>query len=570
MEVSVRYGNTCAAIRDCFASSTRAYLELCEVKDPSVKKEGSVVLSLSLYTGPSKDSRGRAQKRHRLVIGGVGVPELFLTGDTKVMLWTHTQVMLVVQIADFITLKIKPDKQSSGAGQSLQGWRDSMKKLENSVKKEETKLNKERTDALLDEAQHFPADRERALASFHLHRAALATAPTLKELKKNVLMEDPNDATKLDRAKEYKSKKATAWVLPFSVWDPVTKIGKLGLALELYFSQVRTLVVVMLILAALSGRDFYLNVIDANAPTADDEAGPIARTTLGMRSVHYAMAESGFREMVASVVFISYLIWLRWWAVRVAENNNEMHVTPADYTIEVTGLPEGISKDEVRKFFQAQTPRDLKEMKGDGASTRFGEAPVVKHISMTYTAVPTLVTQAQKIKSKTLAIKETAARVIKQKRSKDSLNKQIKDLVQSLMIFRVRQALVETQLAVGESDDFEGPDGTTVAYVTFESAIHARAAVSAPPCHLHNHHHHHHHFHHHFRPPLHHHPPPPPGAPLEVHVGVASHLRRADVRLLGGEEGPADQGGLPPCVQARARADRPAVAARLQSGARER
>ena len=40
MEVSVRYGNTCAAIRDCFASSTRAYLELCEVKDPSVKKEG--------------------------------------------------------------------------------------------------------------------------------------------------------------------------------------------------------------------------------------------------------------------------------------------------------------------------------------------------------------------------------------------------------------------------------------------------------------------------------------------------------------------------------------------------
>ena len=106
MEVSVRYGNTCAAIRDCFASSTRAYLELCEVKDPSVKKEGSVVLSLSLYTGPSKDSRGRAQKRHRLVIGGVGVPELFLTGDTKVMLWTHTQVMLVVQIADFITLKI--------------------------------------------------------------------------------------------------------------------------------------------------------------------------------------------------------------------------------------------------------------------------------------------------------------------------------------------------------------------------------------------------------------------------------------------------------------------------------
>ena len=144
------------------------------------------------------------------------------------------------------------------------------------------------------------------------------------------------------------------------------------------------------------------------------------------------MAESGFREMVASVVFISYLIWLRWWAVRVAENNNEMHVTPADYTIEVTGLPEGISKDEVRKFFQAQTPRDLKEMKGDGASTRFGEAPVVKHISMTYTAVPTLVTQAQKIKSKTLAIKETAARVIKQKRSKEpSLNKQIKDLVQS-------------------------------------------------------------------------------------------------------------------------------------------
>ena len=181
MEVSVRYGNTCAAIRDCFASSTRAYLELCEVKDPSVKKEGSVVLSLSLYTGPSKDSRGRAQKRHRLVIGGVGVPELFLTGDTKVMLWTHTQVMLVVQIADFITLKIKPDKQSSGAGQSLQGWRDSMKKLENSVKKEETKLNKERTDALLDEAQHFPANRERALASFHLHRAALATAPTLKD-----------------------------------------------------------------------------------------------------------------------------------------------------------------------------------------------------------------------------------------------------------------------------------------------------------------------------------------------------------------------------------------------------
>ena len=83
-----------------------------------------------------------------------------------------------------------------------------------------------------------------------------------------------------------------------------------------------------------------------------------------------------------------------------------------------------------------------------------------------YTAVPTLVTQAQKIKSKTLAIKETAARVIKQKRSKDSLNKQIKDLVQSLMIFRVRQALVETQLAVGESDDFEGPDGTTVAFVT--------------------------------------------------------------------------------------------------------
>ena len=241
MEVSVRYGNTCAAVRDCFASSTRAYLELCEVKDPSVKKEGSVVLSLSLYTGPSKDSRGRAQKRHRLVIGGVGVPELFLTGDTKVMLWTHTQVMLVVQIADFITLKIKPDKQSSGAGQSLQGWRDSMKKLENSVKKEETKLNKERTDALLDEAQHFPANRERALASFHLHRAALATAPTLKELKKNVLMEDPNDAMKLDRAKEYKSKKATAWVLPFSVWDPVTKIGKLGLALELYFSQVRTL-----------------------------------------------------------------------------------------------------------------------------------------------------------------------------------------------------------------------------------------------------------------------------------------------------------------------------------------
>ena len=386
MEVSVRYGNTCAAIRDCFASSTRAYLELCEVKDPSVKKEGSVVLSLSLYTGPSKDSRGRAQKRHRLVIGGVGVPELFLTGDTKVMLWTHTQVMLVVQIADFITLKIKPDKQSSGAGQSLQGWRDSMKKLENSVKKEETKLNKERTDALLDEAQHFPANRERALASFHLHRAALATAPTLKELKKNVLMEDPNDASKLDRAKEYKSKKATAWVLPFSVWDPVTKIGKLGLALELYFSQVRTLVVVMLILAALSGRDFYLNVLDANAPTAADEAGPIARTTLGMRSAHYAMAESGFREMVASVVFISYLIWLRWWAVRVAENNNEMHVTPADYTIEVTGLPEGISKDEVRKFFQAQTPRDLKEMKGDGASTRFGEAPVVKHISMTYTA----------------------------------------------------------------------------------------------------------------------------------------------------------------------------------------
>ena len=72
--------------------------------------------------------------------------------------------------------------------------------------------------------------------------------------------------------------------------------------------------------------------------------------------------------------------WLRWWAVRVAENNNEMHVTPADYTIEVTGLPEGISKDEVRKFFQAQTPRDLKEMKGDGASTRFGEAPVVKHL----------------------------------------------------------------------------------------------------------------------------------------------------------------------------------------------
>ena len=91
--------------------------------------------------------------------------------------------------------------------------------------------------------------------------------------------------------------------------------------------------------------------------------------------------------------------------------------------------------------------------------------------------MPTLVTQAQKIKSKTLAIKETAARVIKQKRSKDSLNKQIKDLVQSLMIFRVRQALVETQLAVGESDDFEGPDGTTVAYVTFESAIHARAAA---------------------------------------------------------------------------------------------
>ena len=410
MEVSVRYGNNCAAIRDCFASSTRAYLELCEVKDPSVKKEGSVVLSLSLYTGPSKDSRGRAQKRHRLVIGGVGVPELFLTGDTKVMLWTHTQVMLVVQIADFITLKIKPDKQSSGAGQSLQGWRDSMKKLENSVKKEETKLNKERTDALLDEAQHFPANRERALASFHLHRAALATAPTLKELKKLVVTEDPNDAMKLDRAKEYKSKKATAWVLPFSVWDPVTKIGKLGLALELYFSQVRTLVVVMLILAALSGRDFYLNVIDAtNASTADDEFGPIARTTLGMRSAHYAMAESGFREMVASVVFISYLIWLRWWAVRVAENNNEMHVTPADYTIEVTGLPEGISKDEVRKFFQAQTPRDLKEMKGDGASTRFGEAPVVKHISMTYTAVPTLVTQAQKIKSKTLAIKETVS-----------------------------------------------------------------------------------------------------------------------------------------------------------------
>ena len=107
--------------------------------------------------------------------------------------------------------------------------------------------------------------------------------------------------------------------------------------------------------------------------------------------------------------------------------------------------------------------------------------------------MPTLVTQAQKIKSKTLAIKETAARVIKQKRSKDSLNKQIKDLVQSLMIFRVRQALVETQLVVGESDDFEGPDGTTVAYVTFESAIHARAAVSASPCHLHHHHHHHHH-----------------------------------------------------------------------------
>ena len=62
------------------------------------------------------------------------------------------------------------------------------------------------------------------------------------------------------------------------------------------------------------------------------------------------------------------------------------------------------------------------------------------------------------------------------------------------MIFRVRQALVETQLAVGESDDFEGPDGTTVAYVTFESAIHARAAVSAPPCHHHCHHYHHHHF----------------------------------------------------------------------------
>ena len=561
MEVSVRYGNTCAAIRDCFASSTRAYLELCEVKDPSVKKEGSVVLSLSLYTGPSKDSRGRAQKRHRLVIGGVGVPELFLTGDTKVMLWTHTQVMLVVQIADFITLKIKPDKQSSGAGQSLQGWRDSMKKLENSVKKEETKLNKERTDALLDEAQHFPADRERALASFHLHRAALATAPTLKELKKNVLMEDPNDAMKLDRAKEYKSKKATAWVLPFSVWDPVTKIGKLGLALELYFSQVRTLVVVMLILAALSGRDFYLNVIDANAPTADDEAGPIARTTLGMRSVHYAMAESGFREMVASVVFISYLIWLRWWAVRVAENNNEMHVTPADYTIEVTGLPEGISKDEVRKFFQAQTPRDLKEMKGDGASTRFGEAPVVKHISMTYTAGRVLDTRSVAHG----LIPHPAPPSLQVHRGAHPRHPSAEDQVEDLgdqgdggprdqaeALERFAQQADQGPRPI--ADDLPRPPGARRDPARRRRVRRLRGARR------------HHRGVRHIRVGD---PRARGGAPLEVHVGVASHLRRADVRLLGGEEGPADQGGLPPRVQARPRADRPPVAARLQSGARE-
>ena len=36
--------------------------------------------------------------------------------------------------------------------------------------------------------------------------------------------------------------------------------------------------------------------------------------------------------------------------MRVAENNNEMHVTPADYTIEVTGLPEGISKDAPESY----------------------------------------------------------------------------------------------------------------------------------------------------------------------------------------------------------------------------
>ena len=139
--------------------------------------------------------------------------------------------------------------------------------------------------------------------------------------------------------------------MPFSACaTSLYDISALGIGVELYFWQAKTLGIVLLIMGCCSAPNLHDNWMAAEATPG--QKGVLQASTLGMRTEAFNLFPSAMLELLATLVFAVYLVWLRWWNAAKAAGNNKRFITSADFTVAVRGFDFKTSGSELRSFFE--------------------------------------------------------------------------------------------------------------------------------------------------------------------------------------------------------------------------
>ena len=243
------------------------------------------------------------------------------------------------------------------------------------------------------------------------------------------------------------------WVLPFKLSSSIDDLSALGIGVELYFWQARSLATVFLLMGCCSLPNLWANYSASAYVDMEQSGTPIlVASTLGMRSQAFDLFSASSWELLSTLIFSGYLVWLRWWNSTKAANNNKRFVTSADYTVEVSNLPATATKADVRQLFE-QAPLRGRSQK-----------PKVVHVELPLRASSEMVALVQARRATLRKINETLLMVEDGDASAD-------ELAELRAKAQTQYAALRNRLGVEK--------GATcgMAYVTFDAAEDAQAAA---------------------------------------------------------------------------------------------
>ena len=255
-----------------------------------------------------------------------------------------------------------------------------------------------------------------------------------------------------DRSQGFEEK--TRWVLPFKLSSSIDDISALGIGVELYFWQARSLAIVFLLMGCCSLPNLWANYSASSAYVGLERSGTpiLVASTLGMRSQAFDLFSASSWELLSTLLFSGYLVWLRWWNSTKAANNNKRFVTSADYTVEVSNLPATVTKADLKQLFE-QAP-----LRGRSAP------PKVVNVELPLRASSEMVALVQARRATLRQINETLLMVEDGDASSD-------ELAELRAKAQAQYAALRNRLGAEK--------GTTcgMAYVTFDTAEDAQAAA---------------------------------------------------------------------------------------------